>query len=118
MLEELEKLIKKFIESNGAEGGGGIYFIGFGAKEGVDAKTQFTELTEEICKFYNLDYSEQLRKHIQEDFCDGDRFHTESIWWIAKEIHKKIIEINLNPDNEHRGVASIMDTGLFDFVTK
>lgn len=117
MQKELEKLIYEYIMSNGTEGGGGDYFIGklWGARN--TTQQQFTELTKEICKFYNLDYSDELRKYIQYDLCDGERLFSYSDW-VAEYIHKKIIELNLKPDNDNRGAASIMDTGLFDFKQK
>ena len=116
MQKELEKLIYNFIMSNGTEVGGGDHFIG---REGVIRKTtrtQFEELSKEIYKFYNLDYSDELRKYIQEDLCDEERLFSYSDW-VAEYIHKKIIELNLIPDSDNRGAASIMDTGLFDFKT-
>ena len=117
MQKELDKLIYKHIKNKGAEhswiGGGGYY---------IQHEHQFQFLVKEICDLYNIEHNMEfsylLTNYIRVDLCNNRSLYNDNTSWFAEYIHKKIIELNLIPDSDNRGAASIMDTGLFDFKQK
>lgn len=110
MQKELYLLIDHFIKTNGvADPISRLFYI-------YKESTHYIELTKEICKLYDVSYSESLKNYLMGLGASAKVYSNQD--WYAEKIDKMMLEFCIVPGNDLRGAASIMDTGLFDFKQK